>query len=106
MLKSRTISVCVLWCLVMRHEPAVEEVSVGGAEGRIFLGDCIEILRSLPSNSIDLVFADPPYNLQLSGDLLRPNNTKVDGVHQGWDRFESFASYDCFTRAWLTECRR
>ncbi len=58
------------------------------------------------SRSIDLVFADPPYNLQLGGELLRPNNTRVDGVNHEWDRFDSFAAYDRFTRAWLTECRR
>ncbi len=58
------------------------------------------------SGSIDLVFADPPYNLQLGGELLRPNNTRVDGVNHEWDRFDSFAAYDRFTRAWLTECRR
>ena len=60
----------------------------------------------MPSGSVDLVFADPPYNLQLGGDLLRPNNTRVDGVNHAWDRFDNFASYDQFTRAWLSECRR
>jgi modification methylase len=74
--------------------------------GDIFEGDCIHVLRRLPSASVDLVFADPPYNLQLGGDLLRPNNTKVDGVHHAWDRFDDFASYDRFTREWLGECRR
>jgi modification methylase len=60
----------------------------------------------MPSGSVDLVFADPPYNLQLGGDLLRPNNTRVDGVNHAWDRFDNFASYDQFTRAWLSECQR
>ena len=69
-------------------------------------GDCLAELSRLPSASVDLVFADPPYNLQLDGDLLRPNNTVVDGVHQAWDRFASFADYDRFSRAWLGECRR
>ena len=69
-------------------------------------GDCLTELARLPASSVDLVFADPPYNLQLDGDLLRPNNTVVDGVHQAWDRFHSFADYDRFTRAWLAECRR
>jgi modification methylase len=74
--------------------------------GRIIQGDCLGELKKLPDASVDLVFADPPYNLQLAGDLLRPNNTIVDGVHQGWDKFASFAEYDRFSRAWLGECRR
>jgi modification methylase len=73
---------------------------------RIEIGDCLDALKRLPDESVDLVFADPPYNLQLAGDLLRPNNTVVDGVHQEWDQFGSFAAYDQFTRAWLAECRR
>ncbi len=72
----------------------------------VLTGECLPQLARLPDASIDLVFADPPYNLQLDGDLLRPNNTVVDGVHQSWDRFQSFADYDAFTRAWLGECRR
>lgn len=73
---------------------------------KIVQGDCIEVLRGLPSGSVDLVFADPPYNLQLEGELRRPNNTKVDGVDQDWDKFQSFAAYDEFTRGWLAECQR
>lgn len=73
---------------------------------RIIIGDCIEELARLPSASVDLVFADPPYNLQLDGDLLRPNNTRVDGVDDEWDKFQSFADYDQFCRQWLSECRR
>ncbi len=73
---------------------------------QILIGDCLEELRKLPDESIDLVFADPPYNLQLDGDLLRPNNTKVDGVDNDWDKFASFADYDRFCRAWLQECQR
>ncbi len=73
---------------------------------RVLVGDCIEELRKLPSESVDLVFADPPYNLQLASELLRPNNTRVDGVDDDWDKFSSFAAYDQFCRAWLTECRR
>ena len=73
---------------------------------KILNGDSLHELAKLPTASIDLVFADPPYNLQLAGDLLRPNNTLVDGVHQSWDKFASFAEYDAFSRAWLTECRR
>ena len=72
----------------------------------ILVGDCLAELGRLPDASIDLVFADPPYNLQLDGDLLRPNNTVVDGVHQDWDKFLSFADYDQFTKAWLGQCRR
>ena len=72
----------------------------------IHRGDCIEVLRSLPDASVDMVFADPPYNLQLGGDLLRPDNSKVDAVDDDWDKFGSFAEYDAFTRAWLSECRR
>jgi modification methylase len=72
----------------------------------IILGDCIEELKKLPSGSVDLVFADPPYNLQLGGDLLRPDNSRVDAVDDHWDQFESFKAYDEFTRAWMSECRR
>ena len=73
---------------------------------RLLVGDCLEQLASLPEASVDLVFADPPYNLQLEKDLLRPNNTVVDGVHQEWDKFQDFQAYDAFCRAWLGECRR
>jgi modification methylase len=73
---------------------------------RILVGDCIEELAKLPAQSIDLVFADPPYNLQLSAELLRPNNSRVDGVDDDWDKFGSFAAYDDFTTVWLRECRR
>ncbi len=72
----------------------------------ILVGDCIAELRKIPDASIDLVFADPPYNLQLAGELLRPNNTRVDGVDNEWDKFQSFAAYDAFCRDWLKECHR
>lgn len=73
----------------------------------LLLGDCVEVLNSLPAASVDLIFADPPYNLQLDGkDLWRPNLTPVDAVNEEWDRFASFAEYDAFTRAWLAACRR
>ena len=72
----------------------------------ILLGDCIELMRSLPTASVDLVFADPPYNLQLKGDLHRPDNSRVDAVDEHWDRFASFAAYDEFSRAWIGEARR
>ena len=72
----------------------------------ILAGDCIEIMNSLPANSVDLIFADPPYNLQLRGDLHRPDNSKVDAVDDHWDQFSSFAAYDQFTRDWLAAARR
>ncbi len=72
----------------------------------ILMGDCIEAMNRLPERSVDAIFADPPYNLQLQGELHRPNNTRVDGVDDDWDKFESFASYDMFTRAWLAAARR
>ena len=74
---------------------------------RIIRGDCLAELKKLPTASVDLVFADPPYNLQLDRELLRPNNqSRVAGVDDDWDKFADFAEYDRFTRAWLTECRR
>ena len=73
---------------------------------RILAGDCIEIMNSLPEGSIDLIFADPPYNLQLRGDLHRPDNSKVDAVDDDWDQFAGFAAYDSFTRDWLDAARR
>ena len=73
---------------------------------RVIRGDCIEVLKNFPEKSVDLIFADPPYNLQLSHELFRPNMTRVDGVDDAWDRFDSFEQYDAFTRAWLTACRR
>jgi len=72
----------------------------------IIRGDCLEELARLPERSVDLVFADPPYNLQLGGELHRPDHSRVDAVDDEWDRFDSFAEYDAFTRAWLSECRR
>ena len=68
--------------------------------------DWIEQLRALPDACVDMVFADPPYNLQLGGDLLRPDNSLVDAVDDDWDKFDSFGAYDAFTRDWLRECRR
>ena len=73
---------------------------------QILEGDCLTHLRALPSASVDLVFADPPYNLQLRGELHRPDQSKVDAVTDAWDQFESFAAYDVFTRAWLAEAKR
>ena len=72
----------------------------------ILAGDCIEVMNGLPEASVDLVFADPPYNLQLKGDLHRPDNSRVDAVDDHWDQFSSFQAYDEFTRAWLKAARR
>ncbi len=73
---------------------------------QIIDGDCIEVMNRLPEGSIDLIFADPPYNLQLKGELHRPDNSRVDAVNDAWDRFASFSAYDEFTRAWLAAARR
>jgi len=72
----------------------------------ILVGDCVEAMNRLPAGSVDLVFADPPYNLQLRGELKRPNESKVDGVIDAWDQFSSFDAYDRFTRDWLAAARR
>jgi modification methylase len=73
---------------------------------QILIGDCVERLEHLPAECVDLVFADPPYNLQLEGALSRPDQSVVDGVDDAWDKFSSFSDYDSFTRAWLTAARR
>ncbi|MCB9113106.1 MAG: site-specific DNA-methyltransferase [Anaerolineales bacterium] len=73
---------------------------------QILQGDCVEILNSLPEKSVDLVFADPPYNLQLQNDLYRPNLSKVDAVDDNWDKFSSFSKYDEFTSNWLRAAKR
>ncbi|MCW2317880.1 modification methylase [Rhodoblastus acidophilus] len=73
---------------------------------QILIGDCIDSLNSLPEASVDLVFADPPYNLQLEGGLTRPDQSEVDAVDDDWDKFASFADYDRFTRDWLAAARR
>jgi len=69
-------------------------------------GDCIEVMNGLPEGSVDLIFADPPYNLQLKGDLHRPDNSQVDAVNDAWDQFASFTAYDKFTQGWLKAARR
>ncbi len=73
---------------------------------QVLVGDCIQVLNGLPEKSIELIFADPPYNLQLSQQLYRPNMSRVHGVDDLWDHFESFEEYDAFTRKWLSACRR
>ena len=82
------------------------EAPIELALDRIIRGDCIEAMRALPAKSVDLIFADPPYNLQLGGDLSRPDGSHVDAVTDDWDKFDSLAAYDAFTRAWLAEARR
>jgi len=72
---------------------------------QITKGDCIEVLKATPAGSVDMIFADPPYNLQLGGDLHRPNNTKVDACDDHWDQFDSLKVYDDFTREWLSAAR-
>src|SRR3954452_16129395 len=74
--------------------------------GRILIGDCVAQMAALPAASVDLVFADPPYNLQLQRALKRPDESKVDAVDENWDKFSSFQAYDDFSRAWLIACRR
>src|SRR5580692_6324577 len=76
------------------------------ASPRILIGDCVAEMTKLPAASVDLVFADPPYNLQLQGDLKRPDDSLVDAVDDDWDKFSSFATYDKFTYDWLKEARR
>lgn len=73
---------------------------------QIYQGDCCEVMATLPERSVDLIFADPPYNLQLRQELWRPNMTRVDAVDDEWDQFSDFEAYDKFTIAWLTACRR
>ncbi len=73
---------------------------------QVLLGDAVRVMRMLPAASVHCVFADPPYNLQLRGELRRPDDSLVDGVDEAWDRFTDFATYDAFTREWLGECRR
>jgi modification methylase len=73
---------------------------------RIVTGDCVAEMTKLPAGSVDLVFADPPYNLQLKSELKRPDDSRVDAVDDDWDQFASFAAYDEFTRAWLSACQR
>ena len=93
----------------MTNKPAKQGASAPSLDAvlnTIQPGDCIEVMNSLPENSVDLIFADPPYNLQLKGELHRPDNSKVDAVDDHWDQFDSFAVYDRFTRDWLSAARR
>lgn len=72
----------------------------------IIKGDCIEVLKTLPANSVDLIFADPPYNMQTDGELLRTDGSVFSGVDDKWDKFDSMEAYDDFCKQWLTECKR
>jgi modification methylase len=87
-------------------DPADAEGAAGLPIDTILVGDCVSHMNALPAGSVDLIFADPPYNLQLDQGLTRPDQSKVDAVDDEWDKFESFAHYDVFTRAWLTAARR
>ena len=87
---------------LVTEEPAADREWVNA----IIRGDCVASLEQLPANSVDVVFADPPYNLQLEGDLHRPDQSKVDAVDDAWDQFATFEAYDAFTRAWLLATRR
>ena len=84
----------------------VSEINLTNSDVMLFNEDCISLMKKIPENSVDIVFADPPYNLQLNGDLIRPDNTKVDAVNEEWDHFKSFNHYDKFTESWLRETRR
>ena len=90
----------------MKQKLSFSKYDVTGSGYRIYHGNCIDVLQKLPEKSAKLIFADPPYNLQLKQELFRPNQTRVDGVDDNWDKFSSFGSYDEFTRQWLTACRR
>ena len=96
----------------LRLPAQLQVLRTGGSEARrpatvlspprdaIILGDCVAELEKLPDACVDLVFADPPYNLQLEGALSRPDQSVVDAVDDEWDKFADFSAYDAFTRAW------
>jgi modification methylase len=86
---------------IVKSKPDIQNL-----HNQILNGNCLEELKKIPSESVDLVFADPPYNLQLAGNLTRPDHSKVDAVDDHWDQFASFADYDKFSKAWLSECHR
>lgn len=95
-----------LHSLIANIDDMPRKALIGGEDWRIVHGDCLDILPQLPSKSVNLIFADPPYNLQLKKELYRPNMTRVDGVDDAWDKFSSFAEYDSFCEKWLRECQR
>lgn len=86
--------------------PLADPITLAPWLNRVHVGECVELMNALPEASVDLVFADPPYNLQLEGELHRPNNSKVDGVDEHWDQFETFQVYDAFTRDWMKAAKR
>lgn len=103
----------VLFCLISKKSSLKMLKSTGKdslcesvPRNTILSGDCLAQLAKIPTGSVDMVFADPPYNLQLGGDLHRPDNSRVNGVEDDWDKFEDFQAYDRFSKAWLAECRR
>ena len=81
-------------------------MSINKFKNRVIVGDCIEQMNNIPTESIDLIFADPPYNLQLSGELSRPDQTRVNGVSESWDKFDTIKEYDLYTKEWMTSARR
>jgi DNA modification methylase len=87
---------------IVQNTPSTQSLPID----QILQGDCIHVLQQLPEKSVDLIFADPPYNLQLQNPLLRPDFSPVDAVDDAWDRFDDFSSYDHFTTEWLQACRR
>ncbi len=91
---------------VTKPKKAAKAQSVALETDRIIEDDCVSAMATLPDASIDMIFADPPYNLQLGGDLFRPEGSMVDAVDDDWDKFDTFGAYDAFTRAWLKEARR
>ncbi len=104
--KKFNLSLRALWITVAAMSKTAKTIKTAKVSlplDKILIGDSIKVLSGLPSHSIDAVFADPPYNLQLGGELLRPDNSRVDGVDDEWDKFSDFASYDKFTHDWLKE---
>src|SRR3546814_1489352 len=98
---------CFFFSSRRRHTRCALVTGVQTCALPIFLrGDCIAMMKALPAKSVDMIFADPPYNLQLGGDLHRPDGSHVDAVTDDWDKFDTFAAYDAFTRAWLAEAHR
>ena len=97
-----------LYRRVAQHDRLAHGVPVNDTipDGHVLVGDCLDLLPTLSAGLVDLIFADPPYNLQIQQPLWRPNMTKVDAVADDWDRFENFAAYDDFTQSWLAACRR
>ena len=79
-------------------------MNIENYKNKIIHGNSLEILQKIPNDSVDLIFADPPYNLQLSKTLFRPDQTRVNGVKENWDSFDSFDHYDNFTINWLKNC--